>query len=74
MKHTAVRIAAALALAATTLTPALAQTSSDGQWLVRARAVHLDPANKDNIDGLDVGINTARGEGNRPARAGGASG
>lgn len=58
MKHTAVRIAAALALAATTLTPALAQTSSDGQWLVRARAVHLDPANKDNIDGLDVGINS----------------
>ncbi len=58
MKHTAVRIAAALALAATTLTPALAQTSSDGQWMVRARAVHLDPANKDNIDGLDVGINS----------------
>jgi len=58
MKHTAVRIAAALDLAATTLTPALAQTSSDGQWLVRARAVHLDPANKDNIDGLDVGINS----------------
>lgn len=57
MKHAAVRIAAALALAATTLTPAVAQTS-DGQWLVRARAVHLDPANKDNIDGLDVGINS----------------
>jgi len=57
MTHTAVRIAAALALAATTLTPAVAQTA-DGQWLVRARAVHLDPANKDNIDGLDVGINS----------------
>lgn len=57
MTHTAVRIAAALALAATTLTPAIAQTA-DGQWLVRARAVHLDPANKDNIDGLDVGINS----------------
>ena len=57
MTHTAVRIAAALALAASTLTPALAQ-SSDGAWLVRARAVHLDPANKDTIDGLDVGINS----------------
>lgn len=57
MKHSAVRIAAVLALAASTLTPALAQ-SSDGAWLVRARAVHLDPANKDTIDGLDVGINS----------------
>ena len=56
MTHTAVRIAAALALAATTLTPAVAQTA-DGQWLVRARAVHLDAANKDTVDITDVSIN-----------------
>ena len=56
MTHTAVRIAAALALAASTLTPALAQ-SSDGAWLVRARAVYLDAANKDSVDVTDVSIN-----------------
>lgn len=56
MTHTAVRIAAALALAAATLTPALAQ-SSDGAWLVRARAVYLDAANKDSVDVTDVSIN-----------------
>lgn len=43
----------ALALAATTL-PAQAQDT--GTWLVRARAVHLDSANKDST-GLGLSIN-----------------
>lgn len=35
---------------------AMAQTSTEGPWLVRARAVHLDSANKDST-GLDLSIN-----------------
>ncbi|MES2980066.1 MAG: OmpW family outer membrane protein [Pseudomonadota bacterium] len=34
----------------------MAQTTSEGPWLVRARAVHLDAANSDNM-GLDLTVN-----------------
>lgn len=34
-----------------------APAPQEGPWLVRLRAVHLDPANKDNT-GLDLGINS----------------
>lgn len=48
--------AAALALAsATLLTPALAQ-QTEGPWLVRVRAVQIDPANRDTT-GLDLSVN-----------------
>jgi outer membrane protein len=46
---------AALALAST-LAPVASQ-AAEGPWLVRARAVHLDAANKDSIDITDVSIN-----------------
>ncbi|HYR24610.1 MAG TPA: OmpW family outer membrane protein [Aquabacterium sp.] len=53
---TSLRIVAAAALAVATLTPALAQTSP---WLVRARAVNIDPANKDATGaGLDLNVNS----------------
>ena len=42
--------------AACSFTAALAQTSGDGPWLVRARAVRLDMANKD-ATGLDLSVN-----------------
>ena len=35
---------------------AMAQQAEEGPWLVRARAVHLDSANKDST-GLDLSIN-----------------
>jgi outer membrane protein len=44
----------AMAAMATTAAPAHAE---EGRWLVRARAVHLDPANKDGT-GLDLSINS----------------
>jgi len=50
---------AALSLAAATLlapVSAMAQ-STDGPWMVRVRAVNLDPANKDDT-GLDLSINS----------------
>lgn len=44
----------AATLAAACLAPAFAQDS--GSWLVRARALHLDSANKDST-GLDLSVN-----------------
>lgn len=54
-----VRAAALGALCLSALgAPALAQAAApEGPWLVRVRAVHLDPANKDST-GLDLGINS----------------
>lgn len=49
----------ALALAAAALTIAAvpaAQAQDTGNWIVRARALHLDSANKDNT-GLDLSVN-----------------
>lgn len=46
-----------LALVATAaLVPAIAQAQDSGNWLIRARAVHLDSANKDDT-GLGLTIN-----------------
>jgi len=47
----------AAALASLLALPALAQTPGEGPWLVRVRAVHLDPANDDDT-GLDLSINS----------------
>ena len=48
---------AAAALCALTSGAAMAQQhQQDGKWMVRARAVHLDSANKDST-GLDLSIN-----------------
>ena len=48
---------AAAALCALTSGAAMAQNyPQDGKWMVRARAVHLDSANKDST-GLDLSIN-----------------
>lgn len=57
MKRSTASIAACVALAAASATPALAQPT-EGPWLVRARAVYLDPANKDTIPSADVAINS----------------
>jgi len=51
----AVAIAAAVA-ATTAVAPVHAQDS--GNWIVRARALHLSPANDDNIPGVEVGVNS----------------
>ncbi|MDO5691976.1 MAG: OmpW family outer membrane protein [Pseudomonadota bacterium] len=50
------KILFAAALASLLATPALAQTSGEGPWLVRARAVHIDSANKDST-GLGLSVN-----------------
>ena len=48
----------AAALASLLCLPALAQTATEpGPWLVRLRAVYLDPANNDDT-GLDLSINS----------------
>lgn len=47
---------AAAALCALATAPALAQ-QAEGPWMVRARAVHLESANKDDIAITDVSIN-----------------
>lgn len=47
---------AAIALAAAAVFPAVSQ-AADGQWMVRARAVHLSPANDDTIAITDVSVN-----------------
>ncbi len=50
---------AALAAAAATLAPVVAQAApadGSGPWLVRARALHLDSANKDTT-GLNLSVN-----------------
>ncbi len=53
MRHTLIALAAATSAA---LAPTLASAQDSGNWLVRARAVHLDSANKDST-GLDLTIN-----------------
>ena len=55
MNKTCLALAAVAALVATPL--ASAQNAA-GDLVMRARVVHLDPANKDSIPGLDVGINS----------------
>lgn len=48
----------ALAAAAAVVVPAAqAQSADSGNWIVRARALHLDPANKDST-GLGLGVNS----------------
>lgn len=49
---------AAAALAASALSVAVPAQAADGPWLVRARAVHLDPANRGDIDGLAINSKT----------------
>lgn len=56
MKTHITRVAAALTLAAASAAPAMAQ-QAEGPWLVRVRAVNIDPANQDNT-GLDLSINS----------------
>ncbi len=58
MKNTSAltRLALAAAAAACLAAPVAAQ-AAEGPWLVRARAVHLDAANKDSIAITDVSIN-----------------
>lgn len=46
----------AAVLAACSATTAMAQASGEGPWLLRARAVHLDMANKDGT-GLGLSVN-----------------
>jgi outer membrane protein len=51
------KIVAAVALCATLMSgAAMAQQAEEGPWLMRARAVHLDSANKDST-GLDLSVN-----------------
>ena len=51
------KIVVAVALCATLMSgAAMAQQAGEGPWLVRARAVHLDSANKDST-GLNLSIN-----------------
>ena len=54
---TALSRLALAAVAAASLAAPVASQAADGPWLVRARAVHLDAANKDNIAITDVSIN-----------------
>lgn len=56
-KITALSRVAAAALAAICLAAPLAAQAAEGPWLVRARAVHLEAANKDSIAITDVSIN-----------------
>jgi outer membrane protein len=53
MKKNLLAIAAVCAL---TSGAAMAQTATEGPWMVRARAVHLDSANKDST-GLGLAVN-----------------
>ena len=50
------QIIVAAVLAACSVTAAMAQASGEGPWMVRARAVHLDMANKDGT-GLGLSVN-----------------
>lgn len=56
-KTSALSRVAAAALALSALAAPLMAQAADGPWLVRARAVHLEAANKDNIAITDVSIN-----------------
>ncbi len=49
------RVAVAALAVASMLAPVASQ-AAEGPWLVRARAVHLEAANKDSIDITDVSI------------------
>lgn len=49
-------LASALAAAALATVPFAAQAQAEGPWMVRARAVHLDSANKDST-GLGLSVN-----------------
>jgi len=58
MKNTSALTRLALAaVAAASLAAPVASQAAEGPWLVRARAVYLDAANKDSIDITDVSIN-----------------
>lgn len=57
-KTSALSRVAAAALALSALAAPLMAQAADGPWLVRARAVHLDPANRGDIDGLDINTKT----------------
>ena len=50
-------LAACAALSTLAYVPAAQAAPAEGPWLVRVRAVHLDPANKDST-GLDLSINS----------------
>ena len=50
------QIVAAAVLVACVASSVMAQTASEGSWLVRARAVHLDMSNKDST-GLGLAVN-----------------
>lgn len=50
------QIVAAAVVAACAASSVMAQTSAEGPWLVRARAVHLDMSNKDST-GLGLAVN-----------------
>lgn len=56
-KTTALTRLALAAVAAASLAAPVASQAADGPWLVRARAVNLDPANKDST-GLDLSVNS----------------
>lgn len=48
----------ALAATAAVVTPTLSQAQDTGSWIVRGRALYLDPANSDNTGlGLNLGVN-----------------
>ncbi|HEX5373398.1 MAG TPA: OmpW family outer membrane protein [Aquabacterium sp.] len=54
---TGLAAAALLTLSTLAAAPAMAQ-SAEGPWLVRVRAVNIDPANKDDISVTDVSVNS----------------
>jgi len=53
-KTSALSRAAVAALAVASMLAPVASQAADGPWLVRARAVKLDPANRGDIDGLAI--------------------
>ncbi|WP_119353042.1 OmpW/AlkL family protein [Azohydromonas sediminis] len=57
-KATSRAVALAAAAIAATTAVASVHAQDSGNWIVRARALYLDPANKDNIDGADVSVNS----------------
>jgi len=56
-KFSLAALALAAATALTTVGAMAPAQAADGPWMVRARVVNLDPANKDNT-GLDLSINS----------------
>jgi len=55
-KTSALSRVAVAALAVASMLAPVASQAAEGPWLVRARAVHLEAANKDSIDITDVSI------------------